>query len=195
MAVALVAVIALTAFVWYKALKASSKRNAAKRELITKLEHEKKLREEYAVLTADKLRSAEPEMLAEGVGTNIQMYLEKQPDMNAAFEALTEPKKYAYAICYIVQDGSKKLSEFFRANGKPLTPVALAAVEEIIGGEYADVFKKEYDIFDDDNETDSFNENEVSRLDEKSAELFAKEKDKFFSDIKEYYISNYTALI
>ncbi|MCR4614558.1 MAG: hypothetical protein K5756_00200 [Clostridiales bacterium] len=187
---ALIALIILTVFVWSKALKASAKRNAEKRALIEKLEHEKFLRTEFKALTEDKIRNTDDAVLAEGIGTHIQMRLEQIPDMEAEFEKLSQPEKYAYAICYIVQDSAKGLSGFFRANGAPLTPCALSAAEEIIGGEYAKIFRQEYDMFDENNETSSYSKEAVEKLDKKAGEIFEAQKDDIFGKIKQYFIDN-----
>ncbi len=190
LAAVLTALIIVTVFVWSKALRARAKRIAEKQALIERLEHEKALRTEFALLTEDKIKNADAALLAEGVGTNIQMRLEQKQDMEAEFEELSMPEKYAYAICYIIQDSANGLSNFFRANGAPLTPCALSAVEEIVGGEYAKVFKREYDIFDEDNETSSYSKEAVKDLDKKAVEIFSAQKDDIFGKIKQYFIDN-----
>ncbi|MBR6702661.1 MAG: hypothetical protein IKI78_05920, partial [Clostridia bacterium] len=60
------------------------------------------------------------------------------------------------------------LSDFFRANGRPLTDYALKAAE-FIGEEFAGTVKFEYDAFDSDNEEVSCIPAEIEAADKKAA--------------------------
>ncbi|MDR1928046.1 MAG: hypothetical protein LBQ33_05350 [Oscillospiraceae bacterium] len=152
LALALLASIVLCVFAWQRALRAAKRRQAQKEKLIEALEREKKLRADFASLTRQQMDDSPAERLMEGVCCNIQLWLEAQPDMNAAYAALPLPKRLLYALGYVVQDSRKGLTHFFRANGRPLTPDALQAVEQLVGGGYAAVFRRAYDAFDEENE-------------------------------------------
>lgn len=96
-----------------------------------KLEYESGVRKEFAELSEEKLRSADKKRAFDGVAMNIQRYLEKQSNMNAAFAELPDAKKQIYALYYLFDDSQKGLSEFFKCNSAPLTPEALKAVESL----------------------------------------------------------------
>lgn len=75
---------------------------------------------------------------------NIQRYLEKQSNMNAAFAELPDAKKQIYALYYLFDDSKKGLSEFFKCNSAPLTPEALKAVESLFPRDAVEAFAGEY---------------------------------------------------
>ena len=158
-----VALIALIV-VYAKMGKSMAKRKAEKEALIKKLDHMKAIRETYSELTEEKILSDSGENLLEGVTDNIQVRLEKEDDMNSAFENLTDEEKTVYAFHYFLEEAKTKPSEFFRQFTKPLTPYALEGCREFLGKDAFDCVKELYDSYDEDNET-------VSVLPEKTASL------------------------
>jgi len=152
LSLAFVVVSIFTVFVCMKAYQAS-KRTKQKRDIIiSRLKYENRTRAEFSNLTEELMASAEPKKLFDGVALNIQARLEKEKDMNAAFESLPQAQKYIYALYYVAVDGAQKLSEFFKMNGEPLTSVAGEAVTLILGCKAGELYSKEYDAFDDKNE-------------------------------------------
>lgn len=153
--------------VYSKMGKTMAKRKSEKEKLIKKLDHMKKIREDYAVLTEEKILSDDGENLIEGIADNIQVRLEKTEDMNESFENLRDEEKMVYAFHYFLEEAEKKPSAFFREFTKPLTPIALFACEKFVRKDvFADI-KELYDSFDEDNETASVIPEKIDSLDEK----------------------------
>ena len=189
--VILVVLLIAAVLMWIKAVSASQKNRAERESLIAKLEKEKALRNEFKVLDDAKFETEDNEKLLYGVAANIQMFLEKQDDMNAAFEALPEEKKFIYALNYVFEDAKEdSLSKFFTANGQPLTGMAQKAVENIIGGEFGEVFTSAYRMTDDDCDDVSFDAEKISEFDKKYSEIMTAEKNKIFEKIGEYIKTN-----
>lgn len=161
----------ITVFVCIKAYQASKRTRSERDIIINRLKYENRTRAEFSNLTSELMASAEPKKLFDGVALNIQSMLEKESDMNEAFENLPQPQKYIYALYYVATDGVQKLSKFFRMNGKPLTPVAGEAVELILGCKAYELYIKEYAAFDDDNEEVSVLPAEIKAQDEAFALL------------------------
>lgn len=157
--------------VYAKMGKSMAKRKAEKEKLIKRLDHMKKIREDYASLTEEKILSDDGENLVEGIADNIQVRLEKNEDMNSAFEKLTEEEKLIYAFHYFLDEAKAKPSEFFRNFTKPLTPYAISACKSFLSKDVYVCVKELYDSFDEDNETASVIPEKTDSLDEKIASL------------------------
>ena len=153
--------------VYSKMGKSMAKRKAEKEKLIKKLDHMKKIREDYASLTEEKILSDDGENLIEGIADNIQVRLEKTEDMNESFEKLTEEEKMIYAFHYFLDEAKEKPSSFFREFTKPLTPIALSACEKFVRKEVLVGIKKLYNCYDEDNETASVIPEKIDSLDQK----------------------------
>lgn len=168
---ALIAVSILTVFVCIKAYKVSKKTRLERDKIIDRLKYENRTRAEFSTISKELIESSEPKKLFDGVAMNIQAKLEKESDMNAAFESLSQPQKYIYALYYVSVDGAEKLSEFFKMNGKPLTTAAGDAVTFILGCKAGELYKMEYDAFDDDNDEVSLIKAEIAEQDAEFALL------------------------
>ena len=187
----LVVLLIAAVLMWIKAVSASQKNRAERESLIAKLEKEKALRNEFKVLDDAKFETEDNEKLLYGVAANIQMFLEKQENMNAAFEALPEEKKSVYALNYVFEDTKEDgLSKFFTANGQPLTGEAQKAVEKIIGGEFGEVFTSAYKMTDDDCDDVSFDAEKIEEYNKKYSEIMTAQKNNIFAKIGEYIKSN-----
>ena len=182
----------LCLFLWVLAMRSSRRRRGEKDALIAVLEREKELREAFQSVTQQMLIDIPPERLMEGLCCSIQMALEKEPDMQAAYDALPQPRRLIYALGYVIQDGRGRLSEFFRKNGQPLTKAALDAVQSLVGGEYAEIFKHEYDAFDESNEQASLIREEIAKGDARFAALLAEQGGALYALAKEYVLANST---
>ena len=172
----LAAVTLLTIFVCIKAAQASSKRYAANEKTIKKIKEENELCNEFAILTESLIASAEADRLFKGVALNLQKRVADKADIMAEFNALTQEQKEIYALYTVIDDGEKRLSAFFENCGKPLTDFALDAIRRLLEGEAVEVFKKEFDAFDGDNETVSFIPEEIKKLDASFGELTSSEE-------------------
>lgn len=173
--------------VYSKMGKTMAKRKAEKEKLIKKLDHMKKIREDYASLTEEKILSDDGENLIEGIADNIQVRLEKTDDMNMSFEMLSEEEKTVYAFHYFLEEAKGKPSVFFKEFTKPLTPIALSACERFVRKDvFADI-KELYDSYDEDNETASVIAEKINALDEKitGADFIQNAKENAVKFIKE----------
>jgi len=180
----------LCLFLWAIAMRAARRRRGEKEALIAVLEYEKELRRQFKTVTQQMLIDTPPDRLVEGVCCNIQMALEAQPDMQAAYDALPEPRRLVYALGYVAQDGRESLSGFFRRNGQPLTKAALEAVWRLLGGECAAVFEGEYDAFDEANETVSLVKGDIAAADARWEALTRERGEELYAEAREYILAN-----
>ncbi len=169
LAVLMAALIIFAVIVFIKAVVSSEKRAKKNQEIIKKLETDKKLRERFTTLTAELISSADPVELFRGVGFALQKRVADKSNMNAEFDTLTEGQKYIYSMLLLADESEKALSDFFKANGKPVTEYAQKACSDVIGGEFADTVKFEYDAYDSDNEEVSCIPAEITEADKKAA--------------------------
>ncbi len=161
----------LTLFVCIKAGKASSRRSKEVEKTMKRLKEENELRNEFAVITEQLAKNSAPERLFKGVALNLQKRVADADDMVAEFEKLAQEQREIYALSFVVEDGGEKLSEFFRANGQPLTGAALDAVKHLFSGRIMEIFKSEFNSFDPDNESASCIAQEIDALDGEFAQL------------------------
>lgn len=168
----LAALVLLTVFVIFKAAKASMKRSRENEKIINRLKEENKLRNEFAVLTDEIVKEAEPERLFKGVALNLQKRVADKEDMASEFESLEDWQKYVYALSVFMEDSETKMSDFFRLNTQPLTGQALRGMNVIIGGRLAEIFSEEFNQFDEENEEISLDESRISVLDGEASKLF-----------------------
>ncbi len=154
-------------FMFRKASKTLQKAKAEKEKLIKKLDHMKLIRETYSELSEEKILSDDGENLLEGVTDNIQVRLEKSPDMNTAFFELSEEEKIVYAYFFFLDESVVNPSEFFKQYSKPLTPYALKGCEMFLSKEALSLVKNLYNSYDEDNESESVIPEKIDSLDEK----------------------------
>ena len=194
--VALVLLIILTVFVWYKAIKSGKKRSEERERIIADLEKEKALRNEFRHVDETTFAEGKDDYrLSVGMCANVQMSIEKKNDMTAAFNELSEIKRFVYALGYVFEDGKVSLSNFFRSNGEPLLSTANEAVKTVIGGEYADLFTKVFSMFDENNEEVSFIEADVKKYDEEYKNLLENSGKDIYKKAADYIRKNKTEFI
>lgn len=165
------ALILITVFVCYKAAQASSKRYKKNEAIMNKLKEENVLRNEFAVLTETLIEKSDSSRLFKGVALNLQKKISDIPDMREGFEKLSDGEKGIYSISFVIEDGKEKLSEFFKANGQPVTGNAMLIFRKLFDGKAAEIFEKEYNAFDEDNEEASVIPEEITRLDSEFSQL------------------------
>ncbi|MBE6820687.1 MAG: hypothetical protein E7516_06515 [Ruminococcaceae bacterium] len=163
--------IVITIFVCIKAGKASSKRYKANEEIMKKLKEENILRNEFSVLTPSLAESADPIRLFKGVALNLQKKISDSADMIYAFDNLTKEQQEIYALSFVVEDGGEKLSSFFKSNGQPLTGAAFRGFTRLFDGRADELFAKEYNAYDPENETDSLIPAEIEKYDAEFSQL------------------------
>ena len=157
--------VALTVFVCIKAGQASAKRSQVNEKIIKKLKEENELRNEFAILTPSLAEKSEPDRLFKGVALNLQKRISDSDNMVTAFKELTQEQREIYALSFVIEDGSEKLSNFFRTNGHPLTDASLSAVKHLFGDRACEIFESEFDAFDPDNEISSVIPSEIDSFD------------------------------
>ena len=194
--VGIVLLIILTVFVWFKAIQSGRKRSAERERIIADLEKEKALRNEFRHIDETTFAEGRDDYrLVTGMCANVQMSIEKKTDMTAAFNELSEVKRFVYALGYVFEDGKVSLSNFFRSNGEPLLSVADKAVKTVIGGEYAEFFSKAFSMFDENNEDVSVDENTVKAYDEKYKSLLENSGKEIYKKAADYIRANKTEFI
>ncbi len=187
--------IVITVIMWIKALAASQRHREEREKIIAQLEKEKALRNEFRNISESTFDIEDNEKLLYGIAANIQMYLEKQKDMNEAFENLPVEKKYVYALNYVFEDSKDGLlSDFFKMNGQPLTGCANQAVKEVIGDKLSSIFNNVYNMTDDDSLV-SFDENIINKYDNEYKNMIDSEKDNIFNKVSNYIRNNKTIFI
>lgn len=187
----IVLLLALTVFVWVKAISSSQKYREEREKFIANLEKEKALRQEFKVLDEAKFETTDHERLLMGITANIQMSIEKKEDLLEEYNALSEAKRYVYAIGYVFEDSKcESLSSFFSVNSRPLTSTANEAVSKIIGGKFSEIFSKMFAMTDDENETESYDAALIEKLDGEFKAYMAQSKEQVLSTIRDYIKSN-----
>lgn len=142
----IIVLIALCLFVWRKAMRASARRNASRDMVIAQLKEYHALRREFANPTPEQMAAAEPNKLIAGLCANVQHQLEESNDPDGLFATLPQAVQTAYALGYLLEDGSEQLSNFFRRNGPPLTTIAQQAAQTLLPTEFAELYTALYAI-------------------------------------------------
>ncbi|MBQ8183104.1 MAG: hypothetical protein IJ025_04310 [Clostridia bacterium] len=148
----LIVAIAGAIFAWYKALSASrERRERMKREgAVWKRDYD--LRQNFTVLTDEKINETDETELLHGVAMNIQVFLENAANMNEAFEYLPTEKKFIYTLEYFDEDAKNSLSAFFKNNGAPLLPVLPDALVAVGADKYLEIIAPLCSMYDPDSE-------------------------------------------
>lgn len=168
---ALVALIVLSVFAWGKAMKASRRHREQVEKEIKAIEKERHLRETYNTLTAEVIENADEDELLEGISTFVQMRVEKSADINAEFAKFPDEFREMYALNFFCEDIDVSLSSFFRNNGEPLVSLAVPALRRIGADKAANIVNEQFKMFDDRNESVSYDVKRIEELDRKFAEL------------------------
>lgn len=193
LAVILIMLALLAVFAVVKAVRAVQKRSREANETVAKLERDTALRKGFEALTAEKAENAGSGELFRGVALNLCRKIEKSADITKEFDSFSEPQKNIYALYYVLEDGGKKLSDFFKQYGKPLTVYAKTAVDALCPQAVSAVFDKMYLACDEDDETTSYIPSEIEKLNgEYSAAL---NENEIFGSAAKYIRENIEAFI
>ena len=173
-------------FVSTKAAKAARNRREILEKQIEIMKKESYLHDKYENLTEELVREAETTELLEGICSNIQFRIEQIPDMTAAFNELPEWERYCYALNYFLIDSKGSLSEFFKKNGEPLISLAVTALGAV-GSDLAGLVGEMFDMYDENNEDVSYDEEKIKEIDT----LFREKQDAelLYSQIKTVIIN------
>lgn len=186
--------IGLTVFMWIKAIVSGQKRKEEREKIIAQLENEKALRNQFRNIDKSLFtdETIDEERLVFGFAANVQMSIEKLDNMNEAFLKLNDAKQNVYALSYVFEDSKYiTLSDFFRANGEPLTSIAQRAVIDVIGGEFAEIFSQQFAMLDDNNEDISFDSEKVNELDARFCDFMKENKCPVIRTVVDYIKANF----
>ncbi len=187
-----VAVIGLI-FAWRKVLISSKARREKMKKEAAIWKRDYELRENFSVLTEEKINETSEYELLHGVAMNIQVYLEKQPDMTAIFNSLPIEKKYIYTLEYFDEDAKKSLSLFYKNNGEPLISLATEALMAVAYDEITVFTKELYPMYDPDSLV-SVDYDKIAVADEKFGNLYDSRKlcklcGKYIKENKDIFIN------
>ncbi len=191
------ALIALTVFVWIKAIISGEKRKAEREKIIKALEAEKALRNQFKVIDENTFNdtSIDDERLIFGVAMNVQMAIEKLENMSEEYLNLSEAKRFVYALNFVFEDSKYfTLSDFFRSNGEPLLTQSELAVKNVIGGKFSEIFSEMFSMFDENSEA-SYDEKKLDELNEQFENLMKESKNEILSAVSLYIKENKTEFI
>lgn len=151
-AAALVLVAVATVFLWVKAVRAHRAHQTRFHAEEEKLRRLADLKTKYRELTGDVIADAPKEELLAGVALHLQIWLQKQPDMKAAFASLPAEAQFVYALDVFTDDGPRG---FFKQNGAPLLRVIAPAFAAIGLTDEVPTVRKLALMFDETDETTS----------------------------------------
>lgn len=168
----LVVAVVLTVFVWYKALKASSRRSSRRRMEIQKIDRHRRLRKEYAEITPVLIAQAGNEDLVEGVTEHLMDVLEKSSNDLALFRTLPEELKYVYTLTFIKDLAvGDSIRRFYRECGEVLGQYTSPAFSAMNQPALAAFFTKATKAYDENDITSSADTKTIAALEEEFKKL------------------------
>ena len=168
--------VAVTAVVVVLAGKSVSSHNEQTREFMSRLERLKEMKDKYKDLTVEKVKNAEPEELFEGLNAVLQAKIEKADDGDTAFSEFNNEQKIIYALNCFINEIPDGLSMFFSEYTSQITDLIIPALTVIDAKEILPLVKAEFEMYDDSNESVSFDKNLKANIDSDFADIFSKEK-------------------
>ncbi len=168
--------VAVTAVVVVLAGKSVSSHNEQTREFMSRLERLKEMKDKYKDLTVEKVKNAEPEELFEGLNAVLQAKIEKADDGDTAFSEFNNEQKIIYALNCFINEIPDGLSMFFSEYTSQITDLIIPALTVIDAKEILPLVKAEFEMYDDSNESVSFDKNLKANIDSDFADVFSKEK-------------------
>lgn len=168
--------VAVTAVVVVLAGKSVSSHNEQTREFMSRLERLKEMKDKYKDLTVEKVENAEPEELFEGLNAVLQAKIEKADDGDTAFSEFNNEQKIIYALNCFINEIPDGLSMFFSEYTSQITDLIIPALTAIDAKEILPLVKAEFEMYDDSNESVSFDKNLKANIDSDFADVFSKEK-------------------
>ncbi len=186
--VAFALLVVVTVIVLKKASASLSLHNNDRQALIKELQRLKELKDKFSDLTDEKIDSAEPSELLQGVTAVLQAKVEKSENPNAVFNSFNEAQKNVYTLNYFIEDVRESLSFFFKNNGEPLISVAHGALLEAGCEELSELCKAEFSMYDENNEEVSLSEEKLRETDTLFNEAYSEEK--LLKKIKAYIKEN-----
>lgn len=184
----LAGLVIITAVVIVFAGRSVSAHNEQTKEIMTRLERLKEMKDKYKDLTPEKVENAEAEELFEGVNAVLQAKIEKADDGDKAFSEFNDEQKIIYTLNCFIPEVSDGLSMFFNEYTSEITDIIVPALTRICANDLLPLVKTEYEMYDDRNEEVSFDREIKEKTDSDFADIYSKEK--LLEEIKEFIKNN-----
>ncbi len=160
----------LTIFLFIKSGKAYSSHQKAFKALESEMKELAFLKQKYKDFTAETLMQSPDEEILRGVATVYEAYFAKSENANEAFLKMNEAVQNIYVLNAFVTDGSCK--KFFSESDDFLRMKLTGALRMIGESGIAERLSTIQKMYDNEDETTSFDEKEIERTD-----LYIKEND------------------
>lgn len=169
LALLLVAAVIGTLILVRKAAQASARARKERNALQAETFKRTQAKQLFLQAEGSQLAELQAETLVFGAAAVVEAWLQKQPDINGAYQTLPQSAQAVYALYYVLEDLPQGLSKFFKNNGKPLTTTARDAVQTVWGAAAGAVFAQMYTAFDEEDETTSLIKQAVADWDSRFA--------------------------
>ena len=166
----------VTAVVVVLAGKSVSSHNEQTREFMSRLERLKEMKDKYKDLTVEKVENADPEELFEGLNAVLQVKIEKADNGETAFSEFNDEQKIIYTLNCFIDEVANGLSMFFSEYTSQITDLIIPALTAIDAREILPLVKAEFEMYDNSNESVSFDKDLKAKIDSDFAEVYSKEK-------------------
>lgn len=162
LAVIFVVVCIIASVIFYFAGKSYRKYRTSYKNQEAEIKRLIALKQKYVPLTEDAIAGSDSSETLEGVALSYQLFLQKQENMEKEFSLMSEEKRLIYILDVFVQDGS--VNEFFTQNGDILRMQITKALELIGMNEFAEKLDGIRKMFDDNDMTTSWNQQEIDKM-------------------------------
>ncbi len=168
----IIILIPITAYVCYRAAAAARQARIEREKTIEELNNAKSLKDEFSLISKENLEKADNLRVLSGLALLVDLRLRKEIKPKEAFEELPEEWKYTYVLNCILEDCEGSVSSFFRKNTYPISFLASSALEKAGFKELSELFSSLYDMFDDENEDVSIDNEKIKAADSEFGRLF-----------------------
>lgn len=162
LAVIFVVVCIMASVIFYFAGKSYRKYRTSYKNQEAEIKRLIALKEKYVPLTESAIAESDSSETLEGVALSYQLFLQKQDNMEKVFSLMSEEKRLIYILDVFVQDGS--VNEFFTQNGDILRMQITKALEIIGMNDLAEKIEGIRKMFDDNDVTTSWNQQEIDKM-------------------------------
>lgn len=184
----LLGLIVLTIVVFIFASRAVSSHNKEVRKTEEEIKRLTELKNKYKDLTPELVSEAQPRELLDGVYAVLQSKIEKAENAEKEFEGFTEPQKFLYTLYYFIEDTQDSLSFFFKNNGEELKNLIVPALNSVGYTSFLTETEKLYDMYNDNNETASIDNDIIAECDKKFKNVFG--ENELLNKIQDYINRN-----
>lgn len=162
LAIIFVVVCIIAAAIFYFAGKSYKRYRTSYRNQEKEIKRLIALKEKFVPLTQNAIAESDSNETLEGVALSYQLFLQKKDNMEQEFSLLSEEKRLIYILDVFVQDGS--VNEFFSQNGDIVRMEITKALELISMNDFASRLETIRKMFDSNDETTSWNQAEIDKM-------------------------------